>query len=148
MKRSALRRKTALSRTKTLRKKSLKGTVAELDGLCRQIVMIRDGFKCRRCGKDGAGRDGRRVILQSHHIRTKAANACLRFELDNLLLVCSGCHRFFFHSPDALPAAEWYRVNRGQAHLDRLTFLRSVRKGKKLDRGAIKLYLQSLLPQK
>ena len=108
--------------------------------------MLRDGFACRRCGKSIHG-ESQRAVLQVHHIRTKGAHPNLRWELENLLLACKGCHLFFFHGRDTESAAEWYREHLGQQHLDKLSLLVSVRKGKKQDKQAVRLYLQQVLKQ-
>ena len=123
----------------------------ELDELCRQIVLVRDQFKCRKCNRSSHGHVAKLggVVLQVHHIRTKGAQPSLRWELSNLLLVCKGCHFGTFHHRDSERAAMWYRENLGQAHLDRLQMLARVRKGNKQDKQAIKLYLlQQLDPLK
>lgn len=147
MKRTALKRKTGLKR-KPPRSHHFPEPKSEeevLDDLCRQIVMIRDGFSCRWCGTGMRGT--KRVVLQVHHIRTKGAHPALRWEIDNLLLLCKGCHMFKAHGRDSEAAAEWYRENLGQEHLDRLSLLVKVRKGQKTDRAAVRMYLEGLLEQ-
>lgn len=48
----------------------------------------RDGFKCRVCG----GNDNRIV---AHHLESFAENIDVRFELDNMVTLCEGCHVSF-----------------------------------------------------
>lgn len=48
----------------------------------------RDGFKCRVCG----GNDNRIV---AHHLESFAENVDVRFELDNMVTLCEGCHVSF-----------------------------------------------------
>ena len=152
-----LRRKLQLERHVKLKKRKWTRKIPkilsieeELDELCRQIVLVRDQFKCRKCGHHrGLPSKMGGVVLQVHHIRTKGAQPSLRWELSNLLLVCKGCHFGTFHHRDNERAAMWYRENLGQAHLDRLQMLARVRKGNKQDKQAIKLYLlQQLDPLK
>jgi hypothetical protein len=140
MKRTRLKRS-----TKRIPKVSSRNDAVELDKLARQIVMIRDGFRCRRCNKGIRGDKANRLILQSHHIRPKGSSPALRWELDNLLCVCSWCHMFFFHSRDPYEVAQWYLEHLGTEHMEHLGMMNRVRKGKKVDRGAVKLYLESIL---
>jgi DNA (cytosine-5)-methyltransferase 1 len=54
-------------------------------------VWRRDAASCRRCGEHyryGARR------FEVHHIAGWAKNPALRLALDNLVLLCGGCHRF------------------------------------------------------
>lgn len=48
----------------------------------------RDGFKCTVCG----GNDNRIV---AHHLESFAENVDVRFELDNMVTLCEGCHVSF-----------------------------------------------------
>lgn len=146
MKRAPLKRKTPLKKRKAARSHHFPEPRTEeeqLDDLCRQIVLLRDQFACRWCGKGIVG--GTRPVLQVHHIRTKGAHPALRWELENLILVCKGCHMFKIHGRDSEVAAEWYREHLGQAHLDRLSFLAKVRKGQRTDRAAVRKYLEGVL---
>ena len=61
--------------------------IENLDKLASQIVKARDVY-CQLCGKNSR--------LGAHHIigRTKTNT---RWELDNLILLCSGCHIFKAH---------------------------------------------------
>lgn len=54
----------------------------------RMQTYIRDGFKCRVCG----GNDNRIV---AHHLESFADNIDARFELDNMVTLCEGCHISF-----------------------------------------------------
>lgn len=54
----------------------------------RTQAYTRDGFKCRVCG----GNDKRIV---AHHLESFADNIDARFELDNLVTLCEGCHISF-----------------------------------------------------
>jgi hypothetical protein len=52
----------------------------------------RDGYTCQCCGKRGKG-----LKLNAHHIRDYATYPELRFELSNLITLCTTCH-YGFHS--------------------------------------------------
>lgn len=145
LKRAETVRRTRLARKTNLAKKPTKPKTLDdvLKDLCRRIIMLRDGFVCRRC-KKGIRNS---VVLQVHHIRTQGAQPALKWELANLLLVCKGCHFALFHNRDSERAAEWYRENLGQPHLDHLRLLAQVRKGKKTDKQAVKLFLEQTLEQ-
>lgn len=145
MKRSVLRRKTALTRSKTLRKKKPGNLNLELDQLVRQIVLARDGFRCVKCLKDATGREGRKVALQAAHIMPKGAYPALRHELDNVITLCWRDHMVFWHR-NPIEAMEWLIGKYGQAYVDRLRYLAQTRA--KVDKQALKIYLQALLPGK
>lgn len=147
VRRTRLATKTRLKRNVAIRKAKPQTMDEYLDDLCRRIVLLRDQFKCRVCHAS-KGRGDDRIVLQAHHIRTKGAHPSLRFELDNLLTVYKGCHMFKLHGRDTEWAAQWYRRELGQAHLDKLELMIQVRKGKKLDKQAIKLYLEQFIPPK
>ncbi len=50
----------------------------------RKIVMLRDGFKCVRCGE--------RSGLVAHHIETWVSAPHLRFNASNGVTLCGECH--------------------------------------------------------
>lgn len=51
----------------------------------RLKALVRDGFKCRRCGL----RDSRKGKLHVHHIDENNKN----HDLTNLITLCNSCHR-------------------------------------------------------
>jgi len=55
-----------------------------LDRLAREIVRARDKMACRICG----GTDH----LSAHHYFTRRSHAAVRWDTDNMLLICSPCH--------------------------------------------------------
>jgi 5-methylcytosine-specific restriction endonuclease McrA len=76
--------------------------VSELDQLLRAYVLERDGHACVRC----AAVEGK-ATLQSAHVRSKGKGKRIRFEPDNLMTLCVGCHIFWWHkSPHE--AVEWF----------------------------------------
>jgi hypothetical protein len=145
MKRTPLKRKTPLKpKRKWTAAPKILTIEEELDDLTRRIVLIRDKFKCRKCGK-GIRSAPTGAVLQVHHIMTKGSAPSLRWELDNLLLVCKGCHFGTFHNRDSERARDWYHANLGENFLEQLRFLKKVRKGQKTDKGAVRFYLQQEL---
>lgn len=71
----------------------------------RRAVMVRDGYRCRHCGRAGydrqtgdsaAGRihtGGSLVPLDAHHIRDRSECEDGGYTLDNGLTLCSECHK-------------------------------------------------------
>lgn len=58
--------------------------IRKLDRIFSKI-MHRKMFKCERCGK--------RINLQIHHIIEKdTKNMELRFDEENIIMLCAGCH--------------------------------------------------------
>ena len=55
-----------------------------LDGNIRKAVILRDGYKCKECGKTNA-------VLEVHHIKPRRLNGSNT--LDNLITLCSKCHQ-------------------------------------------------------
>ena len=66
-----------------------------LDALARVVVKERDDWTCQKCLKNVDGRD-----CHAHHIKTRKYNN-LRWDMNNLITLCSGCHTVCFHeSPE------------------------------------------------
>ena len=55
-----------------------------------QRIFRRDRDTCRRCGSTRSGPRS----LHAHHIFTWAGNPGLRFDPDNIITLCSACHRW------------------------------------------------------
>lgn len=95
-----LKRRVRIRRKKPLRFKSEKQEEREdLDTLLRQAALLRDSFTCRRCGASPRARTNvspKAVILQAAHIYGKGAHPAMRYTLDNVLILCKGCH-FWWH---------------------------------------------------
>ena len=69
-----------------------------LDKLWSKIVRTRDSFTCQRCGKR---HDKKSRGLHAHHILTKGSHGfSIRWDLDNGVAVCYGCHMFLQGNPD------------------------------------------------
>lgn len=71
--------------TRTARLKQVR---KELDRLWQQAVMARDGSRCQLCGATG---------YAGHHVFTKGSSLATRWDLDNGIAVCLGCH-YAIHS--------------------------------------------------
>lgn len=56
----------------------------------RSAVFNRDKFTCQECG--ARSRRGCRVELHAHHLKEFAFYKELRFDVDNGLTLCRGCH--------------------------------------------------------
>lgn len=69
------------------------------DQLVSQIVRLKG--KCERCGKTEG--------LQCAHVISRS-NHTLRFDLMNVLCLCSGCHINFAHQ-DPLGFSKWFQEN-------------------------------------
>lgn len=95
MRRTPLKRTRLRASKKTRQRRRL---MKELDAEAREKVFERDGFKCVRCGKPN---------VQWAHIFSRRHKA-LRWDADNALSLCNGCHLFFFHGEPAL-AMDWFR---------------------------------------
>ncbi len=79
------------------KKSERKKLTEKLDGLCRDVVRLRDDNKCQRCSKTIEGRN-------SHpcHVIVKGSGASQRrFDLLNIFLGCYPCHRWFDHNKTA-----------------------------------------------
>lgn len=97
LKRSRVRRsKKALSRAKM---------ILELDADARRRVFQRDEV-CQRCHVH------ERAIQWAHMITRR--NLSLRWEVDNALALCGGCHLWFDGNP--LLSADWFQKNWPERH--------------------------------
>lgn len=53
----------------------------------RKLCLMRDGYKCRKCGKDHE--------LNVHHLRSRSRGG--EDALGNLLTLCEDCHSEYHH---------------------------------------------------
>lgn len=77
-------------------------------------VKERDGFKCVYCGKD--------KYLNSHHIFSRKHQG-LRWDLENGITLCSGCHNFsttFSAHKTPVEFVEWIKELKGEDWYNRL----------------------------
>ncbi len=72
--------------------------IKQLDALARERCFERDLYKCVRCG---SGR-----FIQWAHVVTRGCKT-LRWDLDNNLTLCGGCHAFWWHK-EPIEAVHWF----------------------------------------
>ena len=84
----------------TKRKKPL---INKADKLFSAFIRKRDGH-CVKCGKSG--------LLHCHHIISRSAKS-VRWDEDNAIALCPGCHRNWAHA-NPLGVAEFMRIRLGQ----------------------------------
>ena len=108
-------------------KKPKKPDDTELDDIARGIVIIRDKC-CIWCGSI--------KILNASHIKPKGRNKSMRWDLDNVILLCWHCHFSKAHK-DPLAFADFIRSKFGQTKYDELT-LRANTPNPSIDRFDIK----------
>jgi hypothetical protein len=99
-------------RTKTSVKKSL-------DKLWSAIVKKNAGYKCEVCGLDQ-----HHCKLNSHHIEGRR-NLRLRWDLQNGVCLCSGCHTFRKESAHQSP--EWFHFWLEENRWEDLQYIMCVR---------------------
>ncbi len=80
--------------------------VLALDAAAREEVFARDGHLCVRCKIPG------RSVQWSHVIGRR--HKCVRWEPDNALTLCAGCHMFWHEYPTL--SGEWFRKNWPERH--------------------------------
>lgn len=81
-----------------------------LDDLARQVVLHRDGHKCRRCGTAEPPLDCAHVYSRRHH--------AVRWDPDNLLTLCRRCHNRCHSNPAEF--MHWFRDMIGDAQFTAL----------------------------
>lgn len=78
-----------------------------LDPLCREIVFIRDGFKCVKCGATLSLKKNPAIPTGDWaHVLSKASHA-IRWLLLNSMCMCRGCHVYWWHKSPAESGA-WF----------------------------------------
>jgi hypothetical protein len=127
-----------MKKTRVKRVSPRRRATAELDALVKQIIMIRDGGRCRRCGS--------MKQLQAAHVLPKGKYPSLRHDPVNLLVLCWYCHLGGPHSwhRDPVGAIEWFTERMGTEFVEDLKLRALLRKPKK-DYGFMKLYLEQEL---
>ena len=80
------------------RKSERRKLIEEADRLLKQLVLQRDLYRCVMCGRQDR--------LQVSHLLPKGKYPRLRFELLNTVLMCVGCHLYWWHR-NPLEAHEW-----------------------------------------
>ena len=87
-----------------------KAQKTKLDKLVREICLARDKC-CLKCGKTTA--------LHASHIYPKGKHPKMRFNLDNVKMLCVGCHLYWWHK-HPIQAKEWAVDALGRSRLNRL----------------------------
>lgn len=108
--------------------------VKKLDALARQVITTRDKV-CVRCGKTEG--------LAVAHCYPKGRYTRMRWELDNLLLLCYACHICWWHR-NPIEAGQWFK----DKFPDRYLWLRrrsQINDKSKIDYLAQELYLTAEL---
>ena len=78
---------------------------SELDAIARKEVFERDGHRCVRCGSDKT-KQWCHIIGRRH--------LCTRWEADNALTLCAGCHRWWHEYPSL--SGPWFARNWPERH--------------------------------
>ena len=108
-------------------------TKAKLDKLCREVVLARDGWRCRKCGAAGEA-------LQWAHIHSRRFLST-RWELSNSVALCARCHWAGHDHPVFF--AEWVATILSPAELAHLRD--KLKKAERPDPEAQALFLQQEL---
>lgn len=105
-------------RTPLRRGKALRARKDPLKAYCwtmlRELVLHRDGHRCRWCGRRPP-----EVVLQAAHIKSRGAHPSLAWHLDNVLSLCLRCHLYRWHK-EPQEAAAWAAKNLPPAVLAKL----------------------------
>jgi 5-methylcytosine-specific restriction endonuclease McrA len=101
----------------------------ELDGLWKERVKERAGYKCEKCGSI--------KTLQCHHIIPRTCFT-LKYDITNGVTLCLHCHLFWAHK-DAIGFAEWIKGKRDVPTLELKRHNQT-----KNDYNLIKLYLEGI----
>lgn len=91
---------------------SAKSETRKLDAYCRQVVLMRDGNRCRRCHKPAG-----QVQIHWAHIITRAAKS-VRWDMMNSMALCAYHHRHYHHYP--LQFAAFVLMELGTEDYDKL----------------------------
>ena len=73
----------------------------------RAIACERDDNRCVRCGQ----RKDSRHRIDAHHIKLKSVFPVLRYDPNNLVMLCKRCHIKFVHSVSNLHGKRFYLDN-------------------------------------
>jgi len=106
-----------------------------LKSILRQILILRDGEFCLKCGKTER--------LSASHIYPKGRYRSMEYEPDNLKLLCYYCHIHWWHK-NPIEAKEWLANTISKKRLKRLHTM-SLTQGWKFDYNLQKIFLESEL---
>lgn len=105
--------------------------IKPLDKLFSQVIKARDKW-CQRCGGTGG--------LQTSHFWGRK-RSLVRYDEDNAVLLCFGCHQYFHSNPAEHTA--WFKQHLGEEKFNLLEG-RASQVGK-VDENAVFLYLKHQL---
>ena len=105
----------------------------ELYRLLHILIRKRDGERCLRCGKTEA--------LHLSHIYPRGKYRKLQFDERNLILLCAGCHLFWFHK-HPLEAGEWIKTILPKERLDKLKLMANSTIKSPMEYKLLKLYFE------
>ena len=84
--------------------RSRNNIIKQLDDLAREFCFARDGAKCQRCPS--------RKVQWCHIIGRR--HKCVRWEPDNNLSLCAGCHMWWHEYPSL--SGPWFAKNWPERH--------------------------------
>jgi 5-methylcytosine-specific restriction endonuclease McrA len=73
------------------------------EALAKKYVKIRDNYTCQKCGKVVAGQN-----CHGSHVKSKGAYPRLRCDVENMKVLCSRCHRWWWHI-EPTDATNWFK---------------------------------------
>jgi hypothetical protein len=59
----------------------------------RELVYIKDNYTCKKCNRKSG--DGKKIILNAHHIENYSEKKELRLDVNNGITLCYNCHKKF-----------------------------------------------------
>jgi hypothetical protein len=98
---------------KPIKKKSRSSLKLKLDLLFSKYIRDRADNKCEYCGKTGR--------VECHHGVVHRRYMNTRYEPDNCIVLCGGCHRFFSDFPKI--NIEFFRKKIGSDRMEQLEIL-------------------------
>lgn len=84
-----------------MRKSTIKSLEEKLTSLCHEYIKIRDKHTCQKCERVVSGRSE-----QPSHVIPKSRSKYLRWDEDNIKVLCGGCHIWWHNNP--LMAGTWF----------------------------------------
>ena len=112
----------------------MKVRISPLDALFSRYIRMRADERCERCHayKGYAG-------LQCAHFHSRRKKS-VRYDPDNCLALCFGCHQYFHENPDEFRA--FMKLRLGEYQLNMLD-VRARQPIHSLDQQAVKLWLDN-----
>ena len=105
------------NKPKKKRKSKEKILSEEREKETKKLLFDRANNQCEKCGRSGK-------YLQWAHIEGR--NPKIKYDLDNLLLLCAKCHMWFDNSSNRYESMEFLKTKRSEEQLKRLLYLKTV----------------------